>query len=230
MTDSSLRSHTSPGQTDLTDSYFHKSQQTIQWLPNQQDRPARGSTRLQQARRQSEVSDFKIPPHSNSVFQIQNGINQTPAIHRADPFSTKSHGTSANGENEETVPTNPRMSMRMLQDGKGRLCKSSPSLSSGIFADLSTTRPLIDITVYLGDSASLSFLQLMRMNVEGVAGESAFTQDPKRFWITERKFTVPANHLHTHLLPERETADILVESFLTNVSGLIIHRLFLTES
>lgn len=55
------------------------------------------------------------------------------------------------------------------------------------------------------------------MNVESVAGESAFTQDPKRFWIVERKPTLPSNHLHTHLLPDKQTANVLVESFFTNV-------------
>ena len=74
-------------------------------------------------------------------------------------------------------------------------------------------------TVYLGDSATLSFLQLVRMNVESAAGESPFTQDLERFKIVERQPSLSPHHRYTHLLPEKQTANMLVESFLANVSS-----------
>lgn len=86
--------------------------------------------------------------------------------------------------------------MRMLQDPTGRL-------------------------LYVGDAASLSFLQLLRMMVENVAGQSAFTTDPRRHKITEIPFSLPPTMRHTHLLPDTRTAYILVESFFVNTHGFL---------
>jgi len=76
--------------------------------------------------------------------------------------------------------------------------------------------------VYLGDSATLSFLQLIRLTVESVAGRSPFTDDPNRHRIVENTKGLPANIRHTHLLPDKETANILVQSFMRNVGLLLI--------
>lgn len=73
--------------------------------------------------------------------------------------------------------------------------------------------------VYIGDSATLSFLQLIRMIVDNVAGPSAFTMDPRRHRIVENPLSLPYGFRRTHLLPDRETADILVNSYFTNVSS-----------
>ena len=72
--------------------------------------------------------------------------------------------------------------------------------------------------VYVGDSATLSFLQLIRMMVETTLGPSPFTVDPKRHRILERSLTVPSGIRLTHLLPDRQTARVLVDSFFINVS------------
>lgn len=72
--------------------------------------------------------------------------------------------------------------------------------------------------VYIGDSATLSFLQLIRMIVDNVAGPSPFTMDPRRHRIVENTISLPPNIRRTHLLPDRQTADVLVDSFFTNVS------------
>jgi hypothetical protein len=74
--------------------------------------------------------------------------------------------------------------------------------------------------VYIGDSATLSFLQLTRIYVEDIAGgKNPFIQDPRRFKIVENTITLPPNIRRTHLLPDRQTANVLVESYLTNVSN-----------
>ncbi len=82
---------------------------------------------------------------------------------------------------------------RMLDDGRGRL-------------------------VYIGDASTLSFLQLLRMIVETAVGPSPFSLDPERHKIMETPFSLPANTELTHLLPEKQTAMILVDSFFVHVS------------
>lgn len=82
---------------------------------------------------------------------------------------------------------------RMMEDGTGRL-------------------------IYIGDASTLSFLQLLRMIVETTVGPSPFTMDPDRHRITEVPFSLSPNTELTHLLPEKPTALILVDSFFINVS------------
>jgi hypothetical protein len=72
--------------------------------------------------------------------------------------------------------------------------------------------------VYVGDSATLSFLQLIRMMVESVAGQSRFTTDPRRHKIMESQFSLASNTRHSLLIPHKITAKILADSFFTNVS------------
>lgn len=73
------------------------------------------------------------------------------------------------------------------------------------------------LPVYVGDSATLSYLQLIRMMVESVAGPSAFTVDPLRHRIMETTMTLPPSFRPTHLLPDRQTAQVLVNSYFVNV-------------
>ena len=83
------------------------------------------------------------------------------------------------------------------------------------------TRMLEDSTgrlVYMGDASTLSFLQLLRMIVETTEGPSPFTMDPERHKIKEIPFSLPKDTELTHLLPDRQTALILVDSFFVNVS------------
>ncbi|KAI0887368.1 fungal-specific transcription factor domain-containing protein [Annulohypoxylon maeteangense] len=80
---------------------------------------------------------------------------------------------------------------------------------------------LIQWVVYVGESASLSYLQLIRMIVETVSGPSEFTLDPQRHNILENTIQLPYEIKPTGVLPDKKTADILVDSFFTNTSGLI---------
>ncbi|KAL2350984.1 fungal-specific transcription factor domain-containing protein [Cryomyces antarcticus] len=104
-----------------------------------------------------------------------------------------SRGATTNGSDEEAVIYHQS---RMLQDPTGRL-------------------------LYVGDSATLSYLQLIRMMVENVAGPSPFTTDPRRHRIMESQFTMPSNTRHTHLLPDKKTAYVLVDAFFINTHGLV---------
>ncbi|KAK8056563.1 hypothetical protein PG993_001790 [Apiospora rasikravindrae] len=87
-------------------------------------------------------------------------------------------------------------SRRMLQDSTGRL-------------------------LYVGDSASLSYLQWIRMIVEGISGPSDFTTDPRRHMIMEATMSLPPPSTPSGVLPDRHTADVLVESYFVNTTGLV---------
>ncbi|KAL0931765.1 fungal specific transcription factor domain-containing protein [Colletotrichum truncatum] len=108
-------------------------------------------------------------------------------------FDIRSRHSTASGPDEETSLI---QSTRMLQDPTGRL-------------------------LYVGDSASLAYLQLIRMIVEASTGPSDFTLDPSRHKIMEATIAMPANIRPPHILPDRDTANALVESFFTNTHGLI---------
>jgi hypothetical protein len=73
---------------------------------------------------------------------------------------------------------------------------------------------------YLGDSAALSYLQIIRKDVESIAGPSPFTIDPHQYQIVENITSLPRSVRNTHLLPEKATAIMLVDAFIANVSKL----------
>ncbi|CAI6333834.1 unnamed protein product [Periconia digitata] len=101
--------------------------------------------------------------------------------------------TVASGQEEEAVVYTQS---RMLQDPTGRL-------------------------LYVGDSATLSFLQLLRMMVESAAGTSPFTNDPRRHKIVEGQLSLPSGSRHTHLLPDQKTARVLVDAFFVHTHGIL---------
>lgn len=55
------------------------------------------------------------------------------------------------------------------------------------------------------------------MIIENVAGPSPFTSDPSRHSIVEPTIMPPPLR-NTHLLPDKQTANVLVQSYFTNVS------------
>jgi hypothetical protein len=59
------------------------------------------------------------------------------------------------------------------------------------------------------------------MMVESVAGSSPFTNDPRRHKIVEGQYSLPSGYRHTHLLPDVQTARVLVEAFFINTHGLL---------
>ncbi|KAL2074526.1 hypothetical protein VTL71DRAFT_8304 [Oculimacula yallundae] len=135
------------------------------------------------------------------VEQVQNGFSTAKSAATGSPgrksdSSLEIPATVSNlvviQDEEAVVYTNTRM----LQDPTGRL-------------------------LYIGDSAVLSFLQFIRMIVENASGPSPFTQDPMRHMIVENTVTLPPNVRHTYLLPDRQTADVLVNSYFTNTNGLV---------
>lgn len=61
------------------------------------------------------------------------------------------------------------------------------------------------------------------MIVDNVAGPSPFTMDPRRHRIVENTISLPPNIRRTHLLPDKQTANVLVDAFFINVSHLNTH-------
>lgn len=77
------------------------------------------------------------------------------------------------------------------------------------------------LLVYIGDASTLSILQLIRIVVENTAGSemgSPFIDDPKRHRILESVIEFPPNVLVPSPLPDKDTADVLIASYFTNVS------------
>lgn len=72
--------------------------------------------------------------------------------------------------------------------------------------------------VYVGDTATLSFLQLIRMMVESTMGPSTFTTDPRRHRLTENILELQPKQQMTHLLPDKQTTTVLVKSFFINAN------------
>ncbi|MDI1486762.1 MAG: hypothetical protein OHK93_006023 [Ramalina farinacea] len=118
----------------------------------------------------------------------------TEAMSQAPEIKLPTANSPSRYDDEEEVD-NYTLS-RMLDDGTGRL-------------------------IYIGDSATISFLQLIRMMVETTAGPCPFTQDPARHEMIEAPFSVPPNKNSTRLLPNKETTVILVEAFFIQTHGVM---------
>ncbi|RWA14239.1 hypothetical protein EKO27_g880 [Xylaria grammica] len=104
---------------------------------------------------------------------------------------SKLSNASVTADEAEVYPQN-----RMLQDSTGRL-------------------------LYIGDSATLSYLQWIRMIVENISGPSDFTVDPRRHMIMENAISLPQDLRPTGILPDQRTANVLISSFFTNTTGFI---------
>lgn len=133
-----------------------------------------------------------VPSSATVVdFELPKPLASAPP--REHDFDNRSRNSTPSGPDEEaSVWTSPRM----LQDSTGRL-------------------------LYIGDSATLSYLQLIRMIVESIVGQSPFTLDPRRHRIMENTISLPPNIRPPHLLPDRQTANVLIESYFTNTNGLL---------
>ncbi|KAK3990564.1 activator of stress genes 1 [Cladorrhinum sp. PSN332] len=110
-----------------------------------------------------------------------------------------SRSNTGNTNNNIAEETNIYTETRMLQDQTRRL-------------------------LYIGDASTLSILQLIRIIVESTAGPemgSPFIDDPKRHRIMENIIEFPPDTRVPTLLPDKDTADYLIESYFTNTCGMI---------
>ncbi|KAJ4993769.1 fungal specific transcription factor domain-containing protein [Stagonosporopsis vannaccii] len=121
----------------------------------------------------------------------------------------------------QQLPTSNANGEHLQARSRGTTVGSGPDEEAIIY---SQSRMLQDPTgrvLYIGDSATLSFLQLLRMMVETVAGPSSFTNDPRRHKIVEGQYSLPPGFRHTHLLPDKQTARVLADTFFINTHGLL---------
>ncbi|KAF2114421.1 fungal-specific transcription factor domain-containing protein [Lophiotrema nucula] len=172
-------------------------------------------------------------PHSQTQLgSIQHRSHWSPQDSRANPSSLK-HEESFHQDERPTVEAAAR-SLQQFATGQQQTDDQPPGLMSrGTTVQsgqdeeavvYTQTRMLQDPTgrlLYVGDSATLSFLQLLRMMVENVAGASPFTNDPRRHKIVEGQFSLPSGSRYTHLLPDQSTARVLVDAFFINTHGFL---------
>lgn len=71
--------------------------------------------------------------------------------------------------------------------------------------------------LYVGETATLAFLQILRTIVETTVGECPFTTDPACHHIAETRLKLPADVHLTHQLPPKRIALILVDAFFVHV-------------
>ena len=133
----------------------------------------------------------------------------------------KVHSTTSRGCQTVTMRTGyPR---RPTSTPKLGCCKTRPDVFVGALRLVGPLpRPLLTCPpVYIGDASTLSILQLIRIVVENTAGSdmgSPFIDDPKRHRILESIIDFPDNVRLPSPLPDKETADVLIASYFTNVS------------
>ncbi|KAI4665910.1 uncharacterized protein J4E78_003375 [Alternaria triticimaculans] len=138
---------------------------------------------------------FKSPGPGPSIEHANSSIDRLAVNHdNTRDRLTPTHASTPNDGTDE-VAEFPSQS-RMLQDPTGRV-------------------------IYIGDAATLSFLQLLRMMVETVAGPSPFTTDPRRHKIVEGQYSLPLGYRQSSLLPDERTARALVDAFFVNTHGLL---------
>ncbi|KAG9190876.1 hypothetical protein G6011_08964 [Alternaria panax] len=152
-----------------------------------------------------------------------NLLARTLSVKQETPF--KSLGPKS-GIEHTSIPID-RLSTN-LENVRERLNTTNPTTPHDGTDDVaefpSQSRMLQDPTgrvLYIGDAATLSFLQLLRMMVETVAGPSPFTTDPRRHKIVEGQYSLPLGYRHSSLLPDEQTARLLVDSFFVNTHGLL---------
>ncbi|KAK5990037.1 Filamentous growth regulator 27-like protein [Cladobotryum mycophilum] len=75
--------------------------------------------------------------------------------------------------------------------------------------------------LYIGDASSISFVQLIRMLVDHTTGSSPFTLDPLRHKMLDLPAPIPQTSMVPYILPDRETSNLIVQSFFTNTHGMI---------
>jgi hypothetical protein len=163
-------------------------------------------------RRRSSTSQRLPAAHLNSLAVKQETPFKSPAARPTIELTGGPVQLPTSNANEEQRHVNP---------SRATTANSGPEEEAVIY---SQSRMLQDPTgrvLYIGDSATLSFLQLLRMMVETVVGPSPFTNDPRRHKIVEGQFSLPPGYRHTNLLPDVQTALVLVEAFFVNTHGLL---------
>ncbi|EPE10259.1 fungal specific transcription factor domain-containing protein [Ophiostoma piceae UAMH 11346] len=129
--------------------------------------------------------------HHHSLPRVS--VLPATAVSNDQPLEDRTRTSTNSGQDEEDVLEH---TTRLLKDQTGRM-------------------------LYIGDSATLSYLHLLRRMIESISGPSDFTTDPSKGNIVENVVDLPPQIRPPSMLADRQTANVLVESFFTNTSGLV---------
>ncbi|KAK0734606.1 hypothetical protein B0T26DRAFT_670881 [Lasiosphaeria miniovina] len=147
-------------------------------------------------------------PMSPPTAQMTQMTQITQTVHTTQPVQSPSNNRQA-----PKPPIHSPRSQPPLASPNGQIEEINTCTDTRILED--QTRRLL----YIGDTSTLSILQLIRIIVEETAGAditSPFVHDPNRHRIIEHTIDFPANTNVLGLLPKRQTADILIDSYFTN--------------
>jgi hypothetical protein len=75
-------------------------------------------------------------------------------------------------------------------------------------------------SVYLGDTSTLAFLELVRHQVSNIASESDFVADGEKFNLVEHLVQIPPSAKTPCPFPDRDITLYLVKAFFTHVRTL----------
>ena len=163
--------------------------------------------------------------------EIDSGVPKSPRLTTGfGPMRVNGHGSVSDRESavdsyaDYAAPSRQQLTQRVDEEAAPRMSRGSTHSGDEEAIVYSQTRMLQDPTgrvLYIGDSGTLSYLQLIRMMVENVSGPSPFTTDPRRHKIIESSLSLPSQFRPTHLLPDKTTAHILADAFFVNTQGFI---------
>ncbi|RKU40062.1 hypothetical protein DL546_000525 [Coniochaeta pulveracea] len=140
------------------------------------------------------MQDTELPNGTNSSVSFLSPYDSTHRKLTDNDMDIRSRHSTVSGPDEEAEVYSMN---RMLKDPAGR-------------------------SLYVGESATLSYLQLIRRCVQLAAGTSPFTDDPASHQLLEVRVALPPDtRLPHHLLPPSETGRVLADAFFTNTMGLI---------
>ncbi|KAL7939006.1 fungal-specific transcription factor domain-containing protein [Trichoderma chlorosporum] len=111
-----------------------------------------------------------------------------------------------------------------VSEGDESARQSTPSESDEEIEVIGQIRMLQDHMkrlLYIGDSSTLSYLQLIRMIVFNTTGPSAFTEDSSRHDILEPVTVTSSSSMIPYMLPNRDVSNFLVQSYFVNTNALI---------
>lgn len=189
-------------------------QPTLPVEPDQLAQPAQPSAHPRSSQFRSEIPTWGDQTGSTYATPMGNGGQEPRASGPSITFAMANDRRPRHVEND--LDSRSRSSRHSTVSGTDEEAEVSPM-----------TRMLADSTgrlLYLGDSATLAYLQLIRNSVEREVGTSPFTQDPSMHRIMEATMSIPpALMLPPFVLlpPTRETTLVLAKSFFTHTMGLI---------
>ncbi|KAK6452172.1 hypothetical protein FP744_10008423 [Trichoderma asperellum] len=147
-----------------------------------------------------ETSPKRAAKHGKSVRQVKRRSrgkeSRSPNVHEVCSVSEGDESSRQSTGSETDEEAEVIGQIRMLQDPLKRL-------------------------LYIGDSSTLSYLQLIRMIVYNTTGPSPFTDDPNRHHILEPAASITPSSMVPYMLPNRDVTNFLVESYFVNTSALI---------